>query len=83
MAERHAARLLLLGVLERELGDDRPQEIEELARVPAAEIKTPLVTEILGQGHGVRVGKLGLRHSHGFSFVLDLGRLLNRFEYYR
>jgi hypothetical protein len=57
MAERHAARLVLLGVFESELGDDRPQAIEELARVPAAKLATPFVAEFLGQGGGVTYEK--------------------------
>jgi hypothetical protein len=32
------------------------------------------VAEGLGQGGGVRVGKLGLGHGHGYSFVFCLRR---------
>ncbi len=45
-----------------------------LASLRLKKFAIPLAAEFLGQGRGVRVGKLGLRHSHGFSFVFDLGR---------
>src|SRR5690606_30257365 len=55
VAQRHAARGVLFGVLQREAGDDRPQGIEELARVPAAEFVIPLLAERLVQGGGIRL----------------------------
>ena len=77
MAERDATRGPLLRVLERELGNDRPKGIEEVARVPTAEFAVPLSPEVFVQSDGIRVGKLGLCHSHGISFVFVFGKRLN------
>src|SRR3546814_14698182 len=56
IAERHTARRALFGVLERKSGGDRPQNIQNITRVPAAELLVPLFPQVLVSAPSLRLG---------------------------